>query len=167
MDAYKKATAEKYLFLLVDCFPTTDEEQRLRQSIFPDQKGINWVFKLNRIRQHVHLLHVLSAACPHQRNAILMSATNEQIKTLCEICQNVLAGNVPKANVKRDCILNEEETPEEKAKLLPHWIPKYQRLMQQPPPQKPFEIPNELLQETEVEQEISSPAPSKFNMIAK
>ncbi|GFS73234.1 uncharacterized protein TNCV_4571541 [Trichonephila clavipes] len=38
MDAYKKATAEKYQFLLVDCFPTTDEEQRLRQSIFPDQK---------------------------------------------------------------------------------------------------------------------------------
>ncbi|GFW14534.1 uncharacterized protein TNCV_2358581 [Trichonephila clavipes] len=38
MDAYKKATAEKYQFLLVDCFPTTDEEQRLRQSILPDEK---------------------------------------------------------------------------------------------------------------------------------
>ncbi|GFY07034.1 uncharacterized protein TNCV_4203051 [Trichonephila clavipes] len=59
--------------------------------------------KMNRIRQHVHLLHVLSAASPQQRNAILKSATNEQIKTLCEICQNVLAGNVPKANVKRLC----------------------------------------------------------------
>ncbi|GFR02865.1 uncharacterized protein TNCT_728081 [Trichonephila clavata] len=58
---------------------------------------------MNRIRQHVHLLHVLSAANPQQRNAILKSATNEQIKTLCEICQNVLAGNVPKANVKRLC----------------------------------------------------------------
>ncbi|GFU94593.1 uncharacterized protein TNCV_3699011 [Trichonephila clavipes] len=58
---------------------------------------------MNRIRQHVHLLHVLSAASPQQRNAILKSATNEQIKTLCEICQNVLAGNVPKANVKRLC----------------------------------------------------------------
>ncbi|GFS73232.1 uncharacterized protein TNCV_4571521 [Trichonephila clavipes] len=64
-------------------------------------------------------------------------------------------------------ILNEEETPDDmKAKLLSHWIPKYQRLMQ-PPPQKPFEIPKELLQETEAEQEISSPAPSKLNMIAK
>ncbi|GFS92677.1 uncharacterized protein TNCV_1161121 [Trichonephila clavipes] len=58
---------------------------------------------MNRIRQHVHMLHVLSAASPQQRNAILKSATNEQIKTLCEICQNVLAGNVPKANVKRLC----------------------------------------------------------------
>ncbi|GFY36595.1 hypothetical protein TNCV_28001 [Trichonephila clavipes] len=39
MDACKKAPAEKYQFLLVDCFPTTDEDQRLQQSIFPDQKG--------------------------------------------------------------------------------------------------------------------------------
>ncbi|GFQ90597.1 uncharacterized protein TNCT_212121 [Trichonephila clavata] len=44
MDAYKKATAEKYQFLLVDCFPTTDEELRLRQSLFPDERGLNWVF---------------------------------------------------------------------------------------------------------------------------
>ncbi|GFQ79688.1 uncharacterized protein TNCT_382741 [Trichonephila clavata] len=64
-------------------------------------------------------------------------------------------------------LLNEEETPDDvKAKLLSHWIPKYQRLMQPPPPQKPFDIPKELLQETEAEQEISSPAPSKLNMIA-
>ncbi|GFR06211.1 uncharacterized protein TNCT_449091 [Trichonephila clavata] len=45
MDAYKKATAEKYQFLLVDCFPTTDEELRLRQSLFPDERGLNWVFR--------------------------------------------------------------------------------------------------------------------------
>ncbi|GFR34186.1 uncharacterized protein TNCT_592821 [Trichonephila clavata] len=65
-------------------------------------------------------------------------------------------------------LLNEEETPDDvKAKLLSHWIPKYQRLMQPPPPQEPFEIPKELLQETEAEQEISSPAPSKLNMIVQ
>ncbi|GFQ66131.1 uncharacterized transposon-derived protein F54H12.3 [Trichonephila clavata] len=39
--------------------------------------------------------------------------------------------------------------------------------MQPPPPQKPFEMHKELLQEIEAEQEISSPAPSKLNMIAK
>ncbi|GFX01607.1 uncharacterized protein TNCV_3971071 [Trichonephila clavipes] len=44
MDAYKKATAEKYQYLLVDCFPTTYEELRLRQSLFPDQRGLNWVY---------------------------------------------------------------------------------------------------------------------------
>ncbi|GIY72695.1 uncharacterized protein CDAR_67561 [Caerostris darwini] len=44
MDAYKKATADKYQFLLVDCFPTTDDELRLRQSIFPDHNGVNWDF---------------------------------------------------------------------------------------------------------------------------
>ncbi|GBO33912.1 hypothetical protein AVEN_75464-1 [Araneus ventricosus] len=108
MDAYKKATAEKYQFLLVDCFPRIDEEFRLRQSLFPDQRGVNWVFvpelkKMNRIKRHVHLLHVLSSASPQQRNAILKSASNEQIKTLCEICQNVLAGNVSKAKVRQLC----------------------------------------------------------------
>ncbi|GIX81570.1 uncharacterized protein CEXT_562521 [Caerostris extrusa] len=58
---------------------------------------------MNRIKRHVHLLHVLSAASPQQRNAILKSATNEQIKTLCEICQNVLAGNVRK-RMSNDCV---------------------------------------------------------------
>ncbi|GFY36904.1 uncharacterized protein TNCV_2568661 [Trichonephila clavipes] len=52
---------------------------------------------MNRIRQHVHLLHVLSAASPQQRNALLKSATNEHC------AKYVLAGNVPKANVKRLC----------------------------------------------------------------
>ncbi|GIY30405.1 uncharacterized protein CEXT_323611 [Caerostris extrusa] len=39
MDAYKKATADEYQFLLVDFFPTTDGELRLRQSIFK-KKGV-------------------------------------------------------------------------------------------------------------------------------
>ncbi|GIX71539.1 uncharacterized protein CDAR_81251 [Caerostris darwini] len=57
-----------------------------------------------------------------------------------------------------------KETPDDvKAKLLSHWIPQYQRLAQPPPFHKPFEIPKELLQETE----ISSPVPSRMNMIAK
>ncbi|GFV28677.1 uncharacterized protein TNCV_3986271 [Trichonephila clavipes] len=43
---------------------------------------------------------------------------------------------------------DEEKSADVKAKLLSHWIPKYQRLMQPPPPPKPFEIPKELLQET-------------------
>ncbi|GIY24630.1 uncharacterized protein CDAR_572361 [Caerostris darwini] len=66
-------------------------------------------------------------------------------------------------------LLHEEQTPDDvKAKLLSHWIPKYQRLMQPPTVQKPFEIPKELLQETEaLHEEISSPPPSRMNMIAK
>ncbi|GFU26632.1 uncharacterized protein NPIL_138781 [Nephila pilipes] len=46
-------------------------------------------------------------------------------------------------------IHDEETTNDMKAKLLSHWIPKYQHLMQPSPPPKPFEIPKELLQETE------------------
>ncbi|GBN58755.1 hypothetical protein AVEN_17024-1 [Araneus ventricosus] len=58
---------------------------------------------MNRVKRHVHLLHVLASASPQQRNATLKSATNEQIKTMCEICQNALAGNVSKAKVRQLC----------------------------------------------------------------
>ncbi|GIX79778.1 uncharacterized protein CDAR_77471 [Caerostris darwini] len=65
-------------------------------------------------------------------------------------------------------LLHEEETPDDvKAKLLSHWIPKYQRVMQPSPPQKPFVIPKELLQTDALHEEISSPVPSRMNMIAK
>ncbi|GFW19092.1 hypothetical protein TNCV_254221 [Trichonephila clavipes] len=46
-------------------------------------------------------------------------------------------------------------------------ILKYQRLMQPPASQKPFELPKELLQETKAEQEISSPAPNVWRSIAE
>ncbi|GBM39544.1 hypothetical protein AVEN_52903-1 [Araneus ventricosus] len=47
-------------------------------------------------------------------------------------------------------LLHEEKMPDDmKARLLCHWIPKYQHLMQSTP--KPFENPKERLQETEVE----------------
>ncbi|GFW07461.1 uncharacterized protein TNCV_3915941 [Trichonephila clavipes] len=44
MDAYKKATKNPFTYLLVDVHPRTPEEQRLRQSLFPDSRMINWVF---------------------------------------------------------------------------------------------------------------------------
>ncbi|GFX76003.1 uncharacterized protein TNCV_1995571 [Trichonephila clavipes] len=44
-------------------------------------------------------------------------------------------------------ILNEEETPDDmKAKLLSHWIPKYQRLMQPPPPRSHLRFPRSFYQ---------------------
>lgn len=44
LDAYKKATSDPFSYLLVDVHPRTVEDYRLRQSIFPDERGINWVF---------------------------------------------------------------------------------------------------------------------------
>lgn len=44
MDAYKKATVEPYTYLLVDIHPRTPEDQRLRQSIFPEKDFLNWVY---------------------------------------------------------------------------------------------------------------------------
>ncbi|GFV33559.1 uncharacterized protein TNCV_4566741 [Trichonephila clavipes] len=56
---------------------------------------------MNRTRRDVHLLHVLAAASPAQRKAILKSASDEQIKTLCEICQNLLSGNISTNKIKK------------------------------------------------------------------
>lgn len=45
MDAYIKATAKPYNYLLIDCHPSTPEEYRLRESVFSDPSGIHWVFR--------------------------------------------------------------------------------------------------------------------------
>lgn len=51
--------------------------------------------------RHVHLLHVLSNATPQQRKAILRSASIDQIKSICEICKNLLSGNIRSVNPKK------------------------------------------------------------------
>lgn len=56
---------------------------------------------MRKVKRHVHLLHLLSNANPQQRKAILRTASTEQIKTICEICQNLLSGNIPIAKVQK------------------------------------------------------------------
>ncbi|GFX47852.1 uncharacterized protein TNCV_5002731 [Trichonephila clavipes] len=46
---------------------------------------------------------MLAAASPAQRKAILKSATDDRIKTLCEICDNLLSGNIPTKKIKKLC----------------------------------------------------------------
>ncbi|GFS69894.1 uncharacterized protein TNCV_4224931 [Trichonephila clavipes] len=65
-------------------------------------------------------------------------------------------------------LLHEKETPDDiKAKLLSDLIPKYQRVMQPPPPPKPFEIPPELLTEPELPLTNKSEVPLRINILAK
>ncbi|GFT99101.1 uncharacterized protein TNCV_3794541 [Trichonephila clavipes] len=73
MDSYKKVTEEPFSYLLVDVHPRSPEVQRL------------------------------PAASPAQRKAILKSATDDQIKTLCEICDNLLSGNIPTKKIEKLC----------------------------------------------------------------
>lgn len=49
---------------------------------------------MKRIKKHVHLLHILSKASPQQRKAILNTTSADQLKSICEICQNLLRGNI-------------------------------------------------------------------------
>ncbi|GFX69361.1 uncharacterized protein TNCV_3866391 [Trichonephila clavipes] len=65
-----------------------------------------------------------------------------------ELVSEYYQPNKPEIRVEDNIsnLLHEEEKSDDgKAKLLSHWIPKYQRLKQPPPPPKPFEIPKELL----------------------
>ncbi|GBM53880.1 hypothetical protein AVEN_64809-1 [Araneus ventricosus] len=45
VDAYIKAAASPYEYLVVDLHPTTSEEHRLCDSLFPDHNGIYWIYR--------------------------------------------------------------------------------------------------------------------------
>ncbi|GFQ91586.1 uncharacterized protein TNCT_577511 [Trichonephila clavata] len=80
------------------------------------------------------------------------------------------AENQPKVRIENNysSLLYEKETPDDvKAKLLSDLIPKYQKAMQPPPPPKPFEIPPELLTESELSLTNIPEVPSRINIIAK
>ncbi|GFQ97488.1 uncharacterized protein TNCT_111771 [Trichonephila clavata] len=65
-------------------------------------------------------------------------------------------------------LLSEKETPDDvKAKLLSDLIPKYHRAMKPTKSATPFEIPSELLAESELPDGKPLEIPSKLNMMAK
>lgn len=55
---------------------------------------------MNRLQKNSQYLKLLLKASPKQRRALLRTANKEQIFCLCEICLNILAGNVP-VNIKK------------------------------------------------------------------
>lgn len=56
--------------------------------------------KKQNIKRNFHFLHMLAKSHPTQRKALLKSANNKQIKSVCEVCLNILKGNV-RVNVKK------------------------------------------------------------------
>ena len=49
----------------------------------------------NSIKKHLPLLSLLASSSPQQRIALLKTASSPQIHSICEVCKNVLAGNIP------------------------------------------------------------------------
>lgn len=45
IDAYIKATAGPYKYLVVDIHPRTEEDFRLRDTLFPDDSGVYWFYR--------------------------------------------------------------------------------------------------------------------------
>lgn len=50
---------------------------------------------MKKLKQNYHFLNILSRSSPAQKKALLRTANKGQILSLCEICLNVLSGNVP------------------------------------------------------------------------
>lgn len=50
---------------------------------------------MKRLTNNKHILHVLKKSNPKLRKAILKNSDKELIETVCEICHNILKGNVP------------------------------------------------------------------------
>lgn len=44
-DAYIKATSKPYGYLVIDVHPTTTEDYRLREGLFPSREGYYWIFR--------------------------------------------------------------------------------------------------------------------------
>lgn len=57
---------------------------------------------MKRLKVHKHILHTLRKCKSCIRKKIIKGASNELIKCLCEICHNVLNGNVP---ISKNCKL--------------------------------------------------------------
>lgn len=50
---------------------------------------------MKRLRKNSEFLRLLCKAKSHQRKKLLRTANKEQILCLCEICLNILSGNIP------------------------------------------------------------------------
>lgn len=50
---------------------------------------------MKKIRKNSSFLRMLLTAPPKQRRALIRTANKEQVSCLCEICLNILGGNIP------------------------------------------------------------------------
>lgn len=95
-------TRRPFGYLLLDLHPKTSTIIRLGENIFPVERRLYWIYRplcrqgwREKIKKkHVHFLQALATTHPLQKRALLKTAKNEQIEILCEICLNILAGNI-------------------------------------------------------------------------
>lgn len=45
IDAYMQATSRPFGYLLLDLHPNTSETYRVRENIFPDERGLYWIYR--------------------------------------------------------------------------------------------------------------------------
>ncbi len=64
----------------------------------------------NRLKRHIHLLHVLHNAKPQLRKAILEKIDNDAVRCLCECCHNLLNGFVDLKTEQRKQLIPHRST---------------------------------------------------------
>lgn len=55
---------------------------------------------MKNIKKHLNYLRSLTLASPKHKKLLLKNASNSEILAICEICLNLLSGNIP-VNVKK------------------------------------------------------------------
>lgn len=61
---------------------------------------------MKRLKENKHILHVLKNCNSNVRKSIIKHANPELLKTLCEICMNVLNGNAKISNSCKNNLKN-------------------------------------------------------------
>src|SRR5437867_10531743 len=53
------------------------------------------------LKKYIHHLHLLNHTCCKNRNVIIRNSSPELIRCICEVCYNLLRGNIPLTKTKK------------------------------------------------------------------
>ncbi|KAK3925221.1 Putative B3 domain-containing protein [Frankliniella fusca] len=113
LEAYEDATRAGYTYILFDFKPSQLDHLRMRTLIFPGESTVVYIPRakykreidgrpLNHLmtmapaaKTHKALLQVLLSAKLKFRKAILENSDRALVYAICEICDNLLRGNIP------------------------------------------------------------------------
>lgn len=81
--------------------------------------------KKKNLKKQYHFLRILAHSHPAQKRALVQTANNDQISSLCEVCVNILNGNIP-VNVRKlrkyknilRLLSNKRESTQKKKRIL-------------------------------------------------
>ena len=83
-----------------------------------------------RVKTHKSVLQVLQSAKPNLRKAVLQSSDKSVVYSICEICDNLLLGNIPLTSEQRNKLRAYRDILRQLAQKGEGWRTKRRRLVQ-------------------------------------